>query len=80
MFKYDKMSTIKQYGFQEDVMKFTKGFLLQDGKIEGTDYFGAWHYPCCCEHDGKLYVIYSANTGDGNTRGAVVSVIDISEI
>ena len=61
-------------------MKFDKGFVLQDGKQEGTAFSGTWHYPCCYEHDGKLYVIYSANTGDGNTRGAVVSVIDIREI
>ena len=61
-------------------MKFDKGFILQDGKRDESEFSGTWHYPCCCEHDGRLYVIYSANTGDGNTRGAVVSVIDLNEI
>ncbi|MBQ8758181.1 MAG: exo-alpha-sialidase, partial [Clostridia bacterium] len=61
-------------------MKFDKGFLLQNNKCREEKFFGMWHYPCCYEHDGKLYVIYSANTGDGNTRGAVVSVIDLNEI
>ena len=48
-------------------MKFDKGFVLQDGKRDESEFSGTWHYPCCCEHNGKLYVIYSANTGDGNT-------------
>jgi len=77
---YHRRDKLAIFFSEKNSVKFTKGFLLQDGNIEGTDYFGAWHYPCCCEHNGKLYVIYSANTGDGNTRGAVVSVIDISEI
>ena len=82
-YKYDdryKRNKLAIFFSRKGEMKFDKGFLLQDGKREGSVFSGTWHYPCCYEHDGKLYVIYSANTGDGNTRGAAVSVIDINEI
>lgn len=58
-------------------MKFTKGFMLQDGISSSLGFGDAWHYPSAVEFDGKLYVIYTFNKND---RGAAISELDISEI
>lgn len=61
-------------------MKFDKGFVLQDGfsKELGCGY--QWSYPAACESDGKLYVVYTLTYNKEEERGAVVSVIDLTQI
>ncbi len=64
-------------------MEFTKRITLQYRESE-TLGFGRdqWSYPAACEADGKLYVIYTAATvpGNGRIRGAVLSIVDLSDI
>ncbi len=64
-------------------IRFNKGFLVQDA-TEGKFEFGnTCHYPAACEYNGKLYVVYSADGEPCDTatkRGAVITVIDLSEI
>ena len=61
-------------------MEFDKGFVLQDGfsKALGCGY--QWSYPTACESDGKLYVVYTLTYNKEEERGAVVSVIDLTQI
>lgn len=59
-------------------MVFSTGFMLQDGpSFEG--YNGKqWSYPVAHEANGKLYVIYTAESDSfGISRGAVLSVVPI---
>lgn len=65
---------------EPNTIKFTKGIVLREGFSRELGGGEAWHYPSACEYDGKLYVIYTVNINENNNRGAVVSVIDISEI
>jgi len=59
-------------------MKFTSGQLLQAGKSFGTYNGNQWSYPCAYEYDGKLFVIYSAESDNfERSRGAVMSVITL---
>ena len=57
-------------------MRFDCGYLLQDNRSFG-DYNGCqWSYPVAYEANGKLYVIYSAESdAHGKSRGAALSVI-----
>jgi len=57
-------------------VKFTDGFMLQDGVSEQFGYGEMWHYPAAYEADGKLYVIYTASVQNPK-RGAVVSAIPL---
>ncbi len=62
-------------------MKFDKGILLQNNYNEQLKLGYTWHYPCAHEADGKLYIIYTVCYDETNLkRGAVISVIDLSEI
>ena len=60
-------------------MKFNKAIMLQDKYSEELGFGWDWHYPCACESNGKLYVIYTVNVGPDSfvKRGAVVSEINI---
>lgn len=60
---------------------FNKGYLIQDGVNVKFGYGSKWHYPCCHESRGKLFVICTANVkDDDHHRGAVLSVLDIGRI
>jgi len=61
-------------------MKMSSGIVLHDGPDAQLGYGEAWHYPCACEADGKLYVIYTVNIKSPSLRGAVVSVIDLDKV
>lgn len=65
---------------EHNTMNFTKGVILQDGFSNEFGFGDVWHYPSACEYDGKLYIIYTANINSGNNRGAIISIIDISQI
>lgn len=58
---------------------FNKKIVLQDGFSEKFGFGTAWHYPVAYEYNKKLFVIYTANIENG-LRGAVVSVIDLTQI
>lgn len=60
-------------------INFDKKIVLQDGFSQHFRFGKMWHYPAACEYNNKLYVIYTVNM-NWNTRGAVVSVIDIDKI
>ena len=69
--------------------KFDKYIVLENGPSAELGFGEVWHYPCTWEDNGKLYIIYTVNLGEndlGNggkgwhTRGAVLSVIDISKL
>jgi len=64
-------------------MRFTKLVTLQYRESAALG-FGRdqWSYPVAHEADGKLYVIYTVCPvpGDNNTRGAVVSVVELKNI
>ena len=56
---------------------FNRAFLIQK-KVPWGEFCGRqWSYPVAHEADGKLYVIYSAETNDPSVRGALLSVIPI---
>ncbi len=57
-------------------VKFTEGFLLQDGVNPAFGYGQMWHYPVAYEADGKLYVIYTASI-ENPKRGAVLSAVPL---
>jgi hypothetical protein len=66
-------------------MRFNKCITLNDGLNTDLGFGEVWHYPCAYESDGKLYIIYTVNMGKKadnpwHTRGAVLTVLDISEI
>ena len=61
-------------------MKFNKGFILQDGFSENLGCGYQWSYPAAYESDGKLYVIYTVAYSKEQERGAVISVIDLTQI
>ncbi|MGN1048284.1 MAG: exo-alpha-sialidase, partial [Eubacteriales bacterium] len=64
---------------EQKTMRFTREFIIQDGFSNDLGFGLRWHYPSAYEKDGKLYIIYTVDT-EKNKRGAVVSVIEISEI
>lgn len=64
----------------KDGMTFDTAFLLQDGVSAQFGYGDAWHYPAACEHDGKLFILYTANVDGQNHRGAVLSVVDLAAV
>ena len=59
-------------------MKFNKAVMLQDSYSEKLGFGHLWHYPVAHEYNGKLFIIYTVNTGKDYflKRGAVVTVID----
>ena len=57
---------------------FDKAIMLQNGVGE-LGFGTAWHYPAAYESDGKLFIIYTVETGNGQ-RGSVVSVVDTQMI
>ena len=59
-------------------MRFTKRLILRDGNDPAFGTANVWHYPAAWEEDGRLYIIYTASFKDG-TRGAVLSVVDLSK-
>ena len=59
---------------------FDNGYILQDGFSEELNAGYQWSYPCAYESGGKLYVIYTVTFNKNNERGAVVSVVDLSQI
>lgn len=61
-------------------MQFDTGFILQDGFSSELNDGYQWSYPSAYESDGKLYVIYTIVCNERNERGAVVSVIVLSQI
>ncbi len=66
---------------EPNCMKFDKGILLQNSYSEEFKFGYNWHYPIACEADDKLYIIYTASYDETNIkRGAVISVINLSEI
>lgn len=61
-------------------IRFNKGFILQKGFSEELGFGRYWSYPSAYEADSKLYIIYTAgDKDDRDKRGAVVSVIDLTE-
>lgn len=65
---------------EPNTMHFTKGYVLQDGFSRELGLGRLWHYPAACEYNGMLYIIYTVTVNENNNRGAVVSIIDISQI
>lgn len=57
-------------------VKFTDGFMLQNGMSDQFGYGEMWHYPAAYEADGRLYVIYTASVQNPK-RGAVVSAVPL---
>lgn len=44
---------------------------------------GIWHYPCACEFENRLYIVYSADfksDGTCSKRGLVISVVDLAMV
>ena len=60
-------------------MKFSSGFLLQDGFSEELGCGYQWSYPSAYESNGKLFVVYTVSYNREQERGTVVSVIDIND-
>ncbi|MBQ9544070.1 MAG: exo-alpha-sialidase [Clostridia bacterium] len=62
----------------KEKMKFTEGFILQDGYSEELGFGEKWHYPAAIEKDGKLYVICTVNPGENDlVGGAALTVLDL---
>lgn len=57
-------------------LKFNRGYLLQDNSSFDGYNGNQWSYPSAFEANGKLYVIYTADSDRcGGSRGAVLSVV-----
>ena len=68
---------------EKNEFKFKKGFLLQDGYSGYRETSGIWHYPCACEFENRLYIVYSADfksDGTCSKRGLVISVVDLAKV
>lgn len=63
----------------KNTMKFSSGFLLQDGFSEELGCGYQWSYPSAYESNGKLFVVYTVSYNREQERGTVVSVIDIND-
>ena len=66
---------------EPETMNFTKAFVINHSKNEKLGFGEQWHYPIAYEENGKLYIIQTVTVDEKeNTRGAVLSIIDISKI
>lgn len=72
-------SKLAIYFSQKDSFVFDRYVVLQEGFNSDLGLGGTWHYPAAHEYDGYLYIIYTVSAAD-NTRGAVVTKININEI
>ena len=75
-------SRLAIYFTDDDSAVFTKRVILHDGAEDAFPTASAYHYPVACEHNGKLYIIYTVNMTEKWVipRCAAISVIDLEKI
>ena len=75
-------SRLAIYFTDDDSAVFTKRVILHDGAEDAFPTASAYHYPVACEHNGKLYIIYTVNMTEKwfIQRCAAISVIDLEKI
>lgn len=73
-------SRLAVYFSEPGRVRFTSRMILYDGASECLPGTTACHYPAAYEADGKLYVITTLNYENFERRGALLYIIDLTEI